>query len=94
MLESPVADRGGGLGDREHFSVSSRIFALFNSIVGGRDDFAATLDYAANGDLILSPGVDRLVEGEAHKKLIITHQLGRKPLFEWAGNGGVGGGRH
>lgn len=93
-LEPPVADGRRGLSDREHFGVGRGIFAVFDGVVSGGNDLAIAGDYAADGDLVLAPGIDCLVEGETHKKLVIADQLGRKPFFKRTRRMVVGGGRH
>lgn len=84
-LKSPVTNGRGGLSDGQHLGVGGGILAVFDGIVGKRDDLTLPFDDASDGHLIRSPRVNRLVECQAHEKFIIAHKLGWKLLFEGAG---------
>ena len=61
-------------------------------VVGEGDDLAAVFDHATDGNLVLPPGVDRLIVGETHEERVVARELRREALLERAILGGSGHG--
>jgi len=56
-----------------------------DGVVRRGNRLATQLDHATDGNLVLPPGVDRLIVGEAHEETVVAHELGREFLLERAG---------
>ena len=65
------------MGEREHLGVRGGIIPAFDRVVGGGNDFAVVHDHAADWHLVFAPGVDGLIECEAHEKRVVAVQLRR-----------------
>ena len=63
IVETPIADFLGGLGDGENFGVSGGVVRAFDFVVGGCDDFASAFDDGTDGHFIDTPGINGEVEG-------------------------------
>ncbi len=85
IVETPITDFLGSLGDGENFGVSSGVVSTFNFIVSGRDDFTASLDDRADGYFIDTPSVDGEVEGQGHEEGVVAYELRWAELLEGAG---------
>jgi len=72
------------LSDGDHFRMGGGVFGKLNLIASLADDFAPAFDNRSDGNFVGFPGIDRLVVGERHVKLIISNKLRRIALLEGA----------
>lgn len=84
LVESPVADVGGGLGDGEDLGVGGRVVGGARLVVGGGDHAALVFDHGTDGHFVLFPCFDRFVVSMCHVVVRIAVELGWEDLFEWA----------
>ncbi len=75
IVETPIANLLGSLGDGENFGVRGGVVCTFNFIVSGCDDFTASLDDGTDGYFIDTPGVDGEVEGQGHEEGVVAYEL-------------------
>ena len=69
-LESPIAERAGGLCDCENFGVGRGILEQFHLIVGASDDCSVPNDHRADRDFIGLVGHSCQAQGFAHEMFI------------------------
>lgn len=81
-VETLVSEKVGGLCDGENFGMRSGVSGGLDLVVGGSDDFTIVNDDGPDGDLVLFPCLNCLIEGEAHEELVVAVQLGWILFFE------------
>lgn len=70
LFQTPIADRGGGLRDRDHLRMGGRILQHLSLIGSGTDDLVIADDQGANGHFIIDDGLMSQLESSPHKVLV------------------------
>jgi len=74
----PVADRRGGVAEREHLGMGGRVAGQLSLVVASRHDSAVDEDHASDRYVAVRRCPGGLLEGESHRRVVVE-------LAHWGG---------
>ncbi len=90
--ETPIAQGGLCLRDRQHLGMRGGVLELFDLVVRPGNNLAVANNHRANGDFILIPSAPRHPERLSHEEIVALEvNQGRHRLADTARHGSVPG---